>query len=157
MFMTAIACHSHPRKTLLDAKRECTPTDDGTPMPVDGSEEKITFASVHDCFWTHAATVDAMNRVLREQFVELYSRPILQDLAKELREMYPDFKIPVIVRRALQRERHFVRGRRGNCMKNCWWIRTSRHGQMMMQKGNKWSRAGYHLSSRIRLRGANSI
>ena len=47
-------------------------------MTVDGSEEKITFASVHDCFWTHAATVDAMNRVLREQFVELYSRPILR-------------------------------------------------------------------------------
>ena len=110
MFMTAIACHSHPRKTLLDAKRERTPTDDGTPMPVDGSEEKITFASVHDCFWTHAATVDAMNRVLREQFVELYSRPILQDLAKELREMYPDFKIPVIARRALRKENTLSEG-----------------------------------------------
>lgn len=25
--------------------------------------EGITFASVHDCFWTHAATVEQMNRV----------------------------------------------------------------------------------------------
>ena len=25
----------------------------------------ITFASVHDCFWTHACTVDSMNKVIR--------------------------------------------------------------------------------------------
>lgn len=26
-------------------------------------EEGITFVSVHDCFWTHACTVDIMNKV----------------------------------------------------------------------------------------------
>ncbi|XP_027625347.1 DNA-directed RNA polymerase, mitochondrial [Tupaia chinensis] len=44
----------------------------------------LTFVSVHDCFWTHAADVAVMNQVCREQFVRLHSRPILQDLSKFL-------------------------------------------------------------------------
>uniref|UniRef100_F7FG73 DNA-directed RNA polymerase n=1 Tax=Monodelphis domestica TaxID=13616 RepID=F7FG73_MONDO len=44
----------------------------------------LTFVSVHDCFWTHASTVDIMNEVCREQFVNLHSQPILQDLSKFL-------------------------------------------------------------------------
>lgn len=39
---------------------------------------------MHDSFWTHAGTVDEMNRLLREAFVELHSRPLLQELADEL-------------------------------------------------------------------------
>ncbi|CDW58308.1 DNA directed RNA polymerase, mitochondrial [Trichuris trichiura] len=50
----------------------------------------LTFASVHDCFWTHASTVDVMNRILREQFVALHSRPILEDLSKFLITTYID-------------------------------------------------------------------
>uniref|UniRef100_A0A8C0G9D0 DNA-directed RNA polymerase n=1 Tax=Chelonoidis abingdonii TaxID=106734 RepID=A0A8C0G9D0_CHEAB len=42
----------------------------------------LTFVSVHDCYWTHALTVDVMNQVCREQFVELHSQPILQDLSR---------------------------------------------------------------------------
>ncbi|KYN05175.1 DNA-directed RNA polymerase, mitochondrial [Cyphomyrmex costatus] len=42
----------------------------------------ITFMSVHDCFWTHACTVDIMNRICREQFIALHSEPILEDLSK---------------------------------------------------------------------------
>jgi len=40
----------------------------------------ITYASVHDSYWTHAATVDPMNRILREQFVNLHSQPLLERL-----------------------------------------------------------------------------
>ncbi|KHJ41098.1 DNA-directed RNA polymerase, partial [Trichuris suis] len=50
----------------------------------------LTFASVHDCFWTHASTVDVMNRILREQFVALHSRPILENLSKFLITTYID-------------------------------------------------------------------
>lgn len=53
----------------------------------------VTFASVHDCFWTHACTVDMMNKICREQFVKLHEQPILHDLAKFLEEKYGD--IPV--------------------------------------------------------------
>ncbi len=54
----------------------------------------ITFAGVHDSDWTHAATVDPMARILREQFITLHSRPILADLAAELRRLNPDAVIP---------------------------------------------------------------
>uniref|UniRef100_A0A8C7CMT9 DNA-directed RNA polymerase n=1 Tax=Oncorhynchus kisutch TaxID=8019 RepID=A0A8C7CMT9_ONCKI len=48
----------------------------------------LTFVSVHDCFWTHAITVDTMNRVCREQFVALHSQPILQELSNFLLKKY---------------------------------------------------------------------
>ncbi|XP_067272004.1 DNA-directed RNA polymerase, mitochondrial [Pseudorasbora parva] len=44
----------------------------------------LTFVSVHDCYWTHALTVDTMNRVCREQFVALHSQPILEELSEFL-------------------------------------------------------------------------
>ncbi|XP_006876764.1 PREDICTED: DNA-directed RNA polymerase, mitochondrial [Chrysochloris asiatica] len=44
----------------------------------------LTFVSVHDCFWTHAADVPIMNQVCREQFVHLHSQPILRDLSRFL-------------------------------------------------------------------------
>ncbi|KAM3937317.1 DNA-directed RNA polymerase, mitochondrial [Leptodactylus fuscus] len=48
----------------------------------------IAFVSVHDCFWTHADTVDVMNKVCREQFVSLHSQPILQNLSQFLVQKY---------------------------------------------------------------------
>lgn len=48
----------------------------------------LTFVSVHDCFWTHALTVDTMNKVCREQFIALHNQPILQDLSKFLLHKY---------------------------------------------------------------------
>ncbi|XP_059197973.1 DNA-directed RNA polymerase, mitochondrial [Centropristis striata] len=48
----------------------------------------LTFVSVHDCFWTHAITVDTMNKICREQFVALHSQPILQDLSTFLLNKY---------------------------------------------------------------------
>jgi len=44
----------------------------------------LTYASVHDCFWTHAATVGTMNAVCREQFVALHREPILHNLSQHL-------------------------------------------------------------------------
>ncbi|XP_036090157.1 DNA-directed RNA polymerase, mitochondrial isoform X2 [Rousettus aegyptiacus] len=48
----------------------------------------LTFVSVHDCFWTHAADVAVMNQVCREQFVRLHSQPILHDLSRFLVERF---------------------------------------------------------------------
>ncbi|XP_020649818.3 DNA-directed RNA polymerase, mitochondrial [Pogona vitticeps] len=48
----------------------------------------LTFASVHDCYWTHAAMVDIMNRVCREQFVRLHQQPILEDLSQFMLKKY---------------------------------------------------------------------
>ncbi|KAK1896660.1 DNA-directed RNA polymerase mitochondrial [Dissostichus eleginoides] len=48
----------------------------------------LAFVSVHDCFWTHALTVDTMNKICREQFVALHSQPILQELSNYLVRKY---------------------------------------------------------------------
>ncbi|NWI24071.1 RPOM protein, partial [Sula dactylatra] len=48
----------------------------------------LTFVSVHDCYWTHALTVDIMNQVCRQQFVALHSEKILQDLSEFMLEKY---------------------------------------------------------------------
>merc|ERR1712059_147144 len=42
----------------------------------------VTFASVHDCYWTHAQDVTIMNGVCRNQFIALHSFPILERLSE---------------------------------------------------------------------------
>jgi len=44
----------------------------------------VTFAGVHDSFWTHACDAPELNRIIRSSFVELHSQPILEDLHKSL-------------------------------------------------------------------------
>ncbi|XP_025938080.1 DNA-directed RNA polymerase, mitochondrial [Apteryx rowi] len=48
----------------------------------------LTFVSVHDCYWTHALTVDVMNQICRQQFVALHSEKILQDLSEFMLKKY---------------------------------------------------------------------
>lgn len=54
--------------------------------------EGCTFASVHDCYWTHAPDVDIMNKVCRDQFVNLHKQPILEDLSRHFSLVYLDHK-----------------------------------------------------------------
>lgn len=51
-------------------------------------ESDLQFASVHDSFWTHAANVDTMNSILREQFVRLHTQNLVQILRDEFIERY---------------------------------------------------------------------
>ena len=39
------------------------------------------FIGVHNSFWTHACNVDKMNWILWEKCVELYSKPILENVS----------------------------------------------------------------------------
>jgi DNA-directed RNA polymerase len=48
----------------------------------------ITFAAVHDSFWTHASTVDTMNKICREQFVALHEEPIIEDLSESFEKKF---------------------------------------------------------------------
>ena len=41
------------------------------------------FAMVHDSFGVHAADIDLLNRVLREEFVRIYSEPVLVNFMRE--------------------------------------------------------------------------
>ncbi|GJQ10208.1 hypothetical protein GpartN1_g1999.t1 [Galdieria partita] len=59
-------------------------------------KEGMYFAAVHDSFWTSAADVDSMNRILRETFVHLHSDNLLWQLYEYFRSRYPqiDFRPP---------------------------------------------------------------
>ncbi|KAI9488443.1 hypothetical protein BDB00DRAFT_791874 [Zychaea mexicana] len=59
-------------------------------------EKGMTFASVHDSYWTHACDVDDMNKVIRDQFIELHSQPIMENLFQEFQERYKHYKVPVV-------------------------------------------------------------
>ncbi|KAI5288881.1 DNA-directed RNA polymerase [Ascosphaera acerosa] len=50
----------------------------------------LAFSAVHDSFWTHAADVDTMNRVLRDAFVQLHSQDLIRRLADEFNTRYGD-------------------------------------------------------------------
>ncbi|CAL6270165.1 unnamed protein product [Bathycoccus prasinos] len=54
------------------------------------SRANITFAGVHDSFWTHAGDVPVMSRILREKFIELHETPLLDNLYEELKSTYPE-------------------------------------------------------------------
>ncbi|KAJ8122121.1 hypothetical protein O1611_g9923 [Lasiodiplodia mahajangana] len=48
----------------------------------------LSFAAVHDSFWTHAADIDVMNRVLRDAFVRIHSEDVIGRLASEFEARY---------------------------------------------------------------------
>ncbi|KAL2176962.1 uncharacterized protein P884DRAFT_260472 [Thermothelomyces heterothallicus CBS 202.75] len=48
----------------------------------------LTFAAVHDSFWTHAADVDAMNRVIRDAFIRIHQEDVIGRLKSEFEARY---------------------------------------------------------------------
>ncbi|KAK3288981.1 hypothetical protein CYMTET_3562, partial [Cymbomonas tetramitiformis] len=52
----------------------------------------LSFAGVHDSFWTHAGTTPEMNRILREKFIEVHDAPLLDMLKEGLEKDYPNLK-----------------------------------------------------------------
>ena len=54
-------------------------------------EQGLSFMGVHDCFYSHACDMDYMNRVLREEFVVMYSGNFLKYLRDQI---LPDYAEP---------------------------------------------------------------
>jgi len=52
------------------------------------------FAMVHDSYGVHACDVDLLNRVLREEFVRIYSEPVLQNFLDQQRIANPGIVLP---------------------------------------------------------------
>lgn len=48
----------------------------------------LGFAAVHDSFWTHAADIDTMNRVLRDSFIRIHAEDVIARLASEFEARY---------------------------------------------------------------------
>ena len=47
-------------------------------------DDDVTFASVHDSYWSHASSIDQLSKNIRETFIELHSRDIIGDVRKEV-------------------------------------------------------------------------
>ncbi|PSC74843.1 DNA-directed RNA polymerase chloroplastic mitochondrial [Micractinium conductrix] len=62
-------------------------------------DEGLDFAGVHDSFWTHAGSVERMNELLRDKFIELHSQPLLEQLLEEFQKLYPGIKFPPVPKR----------------------------------------------------------
>lgn len=58
---------------------------------VKSNELNLSFAAVHDSFWTHAADVDSMNTILRDAFIEIHSDDVIGRLAAEMNARYKGY------------------------------------------------------------------
>jgi DNA-directed RNA polymerase len=54
------------------------------------------FAMVHDSFGVHACDIDLLNRVLREEFVRIYSEPVLMNFFKQQWQAHRDVGLPAM-------------------------------------------------------------
>ena len=48
----------------------------------------LTFASVHDSYWTHPSSIDQMSAIIRDTFIALHSSDVLKGLYDEVRLMF---------------------------------------------------------------------
>eukprot|EP00606_Chrysophyceae_sp_TOSAG23-5_P000748 GSChrysophyteH2.ASY1.ANO1.1674.1 assembled CDS len=60
------------------------------------SHTNLTYASVHDSYWTHPCDIPVMSKLIRECFVELYGGPVLEDLRDSLVMRYPEIDFPPV-------------------------------------------------------------
>ncbi|KAJ9095344.1 hypothetical protein QFC21_005710 [Naganishia friedmannii] len=70
-------------------------------------EDDVTFASVHDSYWSHACSIDKLSENIREMFIDLHSRDIIGDLRREFIERYADHVLPLAMARSI------LNGKRG--------------------------------------------
>ncbi|KAF8174680.1 hypothetical protein K438DRAFT_1980150 [Mycena galopus ATCC 62051] len=56
----------------------------------------LTFASVHDSYWTHARSIDHMSKIIRDTFIALHSSDVLKKLEAEFKKRYQGFKVPLL-------------------------------------------------------------
>ena len=50
----------------------------------------LTFAAIHDSFWTHAGDVHTMNEIIRDAFIRMHSEDVVGRLAAEFQTRYKD-------------------------------------------------------------------
>ncbi|EGV63947.1 DNA/RNA polymerase [Yamadazyma tenuis ATCC 10573] len=87
--------------SLVDARKQKTALPpnfvhslDATHMLMTASTckyENISFASVHDSYWTHASDIDVLSKILREQFIKLHSENLIQKVKDEFEARYKGF------------------------------------------------------------------
>ncbi|ODH49026.1 hypothetical protein GX48_04851 [Paracoccidioides brasiliensis] len=74
----------------------------------------LSFSAVHDSFWTHAADVDTMNRVLRDAFIRMHSEDIVQRLASEFKTRYANHMYLAQIQSSTKVAKEISKWRRAN-------------------------------------------
>ncbi|KAI1386405.1 DNA/RNA polymerase [Hypoxylon trugodes] len=72
----------------------------------------LTFAAVHDSFWTHASDIEVMNRVLRDCFIRIHSEDVVGRLAAEFEARYKGSIYMTKIKRGSPVEARIVEWRR---------------------------------------------
>jgi DNA-directed RNA polymerase len=81
----------NPRKQLQAFPPNFIHSLDATHMLLSAAkchDAKLSFAAVHDSFWTHACDIDSMNTILRDAFIEIHSDDVIGRLAAEFNIRY---------------------------------------------------------------------
>ncbi|RDW80497.1 hypothetical protein BP5796_05195 [Coleophoma crateriformis] len=83
----------HKRKQLQGFPPNFIHSLDATHMILSAlqcDEMGISFAAVHDSFWTHACDINSMNSVLRDAFIRIHSEDVIGRLAAEFKARHKD-------------------------------------------------------------------
>ncbi|KAK9448854.1 uncharacterized protein V1518DRAFT_306903 [Limtongia smithiae] len=72
----------------------------------------LTFAAVHDSYWTHAADVDRMNAILRDAFIKLHEGDLVTKLKQEFEQRYKGYMYPVEISTTCDEAKQIQRWRR---------------------------------------------
>jgi DNA-directed RNA polymerase len=66
----------------------------------------LTFAAVHDSYWTHATDIDTMSELLRDAFIRLHSKNIMERLQEELYSRFGNHRllVPVQIKTVKEKE-----------------------------------------------------
>ena len=86
-----------PSRQVLGVSPNMVHSWDGSHMFMTGTEchsRDIAFAAVHDAYWSHAETMDPLNQILREKFVEIHKGGLLGKLWDEWSTNYPNISLP---------------------------------------------------------------
>jgi DNA-directed RNA polymerase len=87
MLLTALECRvCFPSFCTAAGWVSCSPSSLQT--------QDLTFASVHDSYWTHPSTIDQMSTIIRETFIALHSSDVLGRLLNEVTCSHPASILP---------------------------------------------------------------
>nr|CDP31481.1 Putative mitochondrial precursor of DNA-directed RNA polymerase [Podospora anserina S mat+] len=57
---------------------------------LESDERGLTFAAVHDSFWTHASDVDIMSDIIRDSFIRIHEEDVIGRLKREFEARFGD-------------------------------------------------------------------
>jgi DNA-directed RNA polymerase len=57
---------------------------------------KVSFGIVHDCFFTHASDIPLVRHVVRQQYKQVFSRDLLENLRHQFNAQHRDLQFPAV-------------------------------------------------------------